>query len=74
MTAPFMVRVAFAFAGMEAVGVECHLGGEVFRKSSAWPSHLFLSCTSNGARKFGVFESGAVVDPYDDVPITRVSD
>ena len=50
MTAPSMVRVAFAIAGMEAVGAECHLAGEFLRKSSAWLSHPSFSCTSNGAR------------------------
>ena len=50
MTAPWMVRVAFAVVGMEAVGAECHLAGEFLRKSSACPSHPSFSCTSNGAR------------------------
>jgi hypothetical protein len=42
MTVPLMIRVAFAVAGMEAVGAECHCAGEFLRKSSAWPSHPSL--------------------------------
>ena len=47
MTAPWMVRVDFAVAGMEAVGAECHLAGEFLRKSSAWPSHPSFRCLVN---------------------------
>ena len=43
MTAPLMMRVAFAVAGMDAVGADRHLGVAFFRKSSAWPSHPSLS-------------------------------
>ena len=43
MTAPLMMRVAFAVAGMDAVGAERHFAGDFFRKSSAWPSHPSLS-------------------------------
>ena len=43
MTAPLMMRVAFAVAGMDAVGVDRHLGGDFFKKSSACPSHPSLS-------------------------------
>ena len=50
INAPLMVRVAFAVAGMDAVGAECHSSCDFLRKSSAWPPHPSLSCTSNGAR------------------------
>ena len=43
MTAPFMMRVAFAVAGMDAVGADRHLGVERFKKSSPWPPHPSLS-------------------------------
>ena len=43
MTVPLMMRVAFAVAGIVAVGADRHLGGEFFRKSSAWLSHPSLS-------------------------------
>ena len=33
MTAPLMMRVAIAVAGMVAVGVDRHLGGDFFKKS-----------------------------------------
>ena len=50
MTVPLMMRVDFAVAGMDDVGADRHLGGDLFKKSSAWPSHPWLSWTSNGAR------------------------
>ena len=52
MTAPLMIRVAFAVAGVEAVGAERHLAGEFRRKYSAWLSHPSFSCTSNEAHTF----------------------
>ena len=52
MTLPWMNMVAFAVAGVEAVGADHNLAGEFRRKSSAWPSHPSFSCTSNGARTF----------------------
>ena len=52
MTAPWMVMVAFAVVGMEAVGAECHLDSKCLRKSSTWPSQPSFSCTSNGACTF----------------------
>ena len=47
-----MVRLDFAVAGTEAVGAECHLAQELRRLSSAWPSHLAFSYTSNGVCTF----------------------
>ena len=32
MTAPLMMRVAFAVAGMDAVGADFHLGGDFFKE------------------------------------------
>ena len=52
MTVPLMVRVHFAVAGMEAVGVERHLAGEFRKNSSAWLLHRSFSCTSNGSHMF----------------------
>ena len=43
MTAPLMMRVAFAVAGVDYVGADRYLGGDFFKKSSAWSSHPSLS-------------------------------
>ena len=66
MTAPLMMRVAFAVAGMDAVGVDHHLEGDFFNRCleivKVGGVESFVSPSLSVLKEFTHLESGPCVN------------